>query len=182
MQEKEEGELSTAQNPTQNVVCVMENDIMREEKSKQGLKRGAEQSGSNDQPLAHAFEGDNFAESSESRKDTQSRNDEVGPICEQGCKEVSVPVSIFLPRDLVIANFKKGNGRAAASKASMAQYVATRGPRESLESKGKKQLQTESKLTSAMKRSRLMCDPRSISATPTTNRCITCPRVAKGLH
>ena len=163
VQEKED-ELATAQNPTQNVVCVMENDMMREEKSKGGLKRGAEQSGSNDQPQAHAFEGDNFAQS-----------------CEQGCEEVNVPVSIFLPRDLVIVNFKKGNGHAAASKASIAQDVATRGPRESLEPKGNKQLQTESKLKYAVKRSRPMCDGRSISATPTTNRCIARPRVAKGL-
>ena len=53
---------SIAQNPTQNVVCVMENDMMREVKSTGGLKRGAEQSGSYDQPQAHAFEGDNFAQ------------------------------------------------------------------------------------------------------------------------
>ena len=167
---QEKDVFSVAQNPRQNVVCVMENDMMRKEKSTGGLKRGAEQSGSNDQPQAHAFEGDKFAHSSESRKDAGSRNDGIGPNCWQGCQEVHVPVSIFLPRDLVIVNFKKENSHAAAGKAAIA--VATRGPRESLEPKGKMQLQTESKLTSTVKRSRLMCDRRSISATPTTNRCI----------
>ena len=100
----------------------VENDMMREGKSAGGLDSGAEQSDSNNETQLHAFELDNSAPSSESRKDAPSRNDAFSN-CDEDCKEEDIPESIFLPKDLVIVNHQKGEG-LAASKAPIPQGVA----------------------------------------------------------